>query len=85
MSTSRNKDGGVEQKEGPDQGSEILFTFVTIGDTTWRLFVPSVGLMLIGIWLDQILGTKPWLMIVGLVLGVVVAILLVKQQLTKKV
>lgn len=76
----------MDKGEGPrKQGSDILFTFATIGDTTWRLFVPSVGLMLVGIWLDQVLGTKPWLMIAGLVLGSVIAILLVKKQLTTKV
>lgn len=72
--------------EGPrKQGSDVLFTFATIGDTTWRLFVPSVGLMLGGLWFDQTFGTKPWLMIAGLVLGSVIAILLVKQQLKSKV
>ena len=28
----------------------------TIGDTTWRMFVPSIGCTLLGVWLDSVLG-----------------------------
>lgn len=49
----------------------------TIGDTTWRMFVPSIGCTLLGVWLDM----KPWLMFAGVVLGFVGAYLLVNKQL----
>lgn len=52
----------------------------TIGDTTWRMFVPSVGLTLLGVWADGQFGTKPWLMVLGIVLGFAGALLLVKKQ-----
>ena len=52
----------------------------TIGDTTWRMFVPSVGLTLVGVWLDTTYGTKPWLMAAGIVLGFMGAFLLVRRQ-----
>lgn len=54
----------------------------TIGDTTWRMFVPSVGGTLFGVWLDSVFGTKPWLMAVGIVLGLVFAFVLVQRQVT---
>ncbi|MDO4712694.1 MAG: AtpZ/AtpI family protein [Candidatus Saccharibacteria bacterium] len=53
----------------------------TIGDTTWRMFVPSVGLTLLGVWLDGQFGLKPWLMFAGIVLGFGAAVLLVRRQL----
>lgn len=59
-------------------------TFVilqTIGDTTWRMFVPSIGFTLLGVWLDSIWGTKPWAMVVGIALGCLGAYALVAKQL----
>lgn len=53
----------------------------TIGDTTWRMFVPSIGCTLLGVWLDSVFGLKPWLMFAGVVLGFVGAYLLVNKQL----
>ena len=53
----------------------------TIGDTTWRMFVPSIGFTLLGVWLDGQLSTKPWLMIIGIALGALGAVLLVRRQL----
>ena len=52
----------------------------TIGDTTWRMFVPSVGFTLLGVWLDSVFGLKPWLMIAGIILGFTMAVILVKRQ-----
>lgn len=52
----------------------------TIGDTTWRMFVPSVGLTLLGVYLDEQFQTKPWLMIIGILIGFLGAFLLVKAQ-----
>lgn len=54
----------------------------TIGDTTWRMFVPSVGFTLLGVWLDGHFGTKPWLMFIGIAIGFCGAYLLVKKQLS---
>ena len=55
------------------------------GDTTWRMFVPVIGGTALGIWGDHSFGAKPWLTITGLAVGVVVAVLLVRNQLKKDV
>ena len=68
---------------------EALGTILaTIGDTTWRMFVPSIGFTLLGVWADtRILtftgesATKPWFMVAGIVIGCLGAVLLVKKQL----
>lgn len=62
---------------------EALWTIVgTIGDTTWRMFVPSVGFTLLGVWLDAQFNTKPWLMFGGIILGMFGAYLLVVRQIS---
>ena len=58
-----------------------LLVFGTIADTTWRMFVPAVGGAILGALADRAWGTKPWLTIVGITLGVVIAGLLVWLQL----
>lgn len=79
MATSPQK--GDDHQLPPNTSTVILM--LTIADTTWRLFVPSVGLTLLGLVLDKQFGTKPWLMIAGIVLGVALAVLLVRLQLKK--
>lgn len=58
----------------------FMVVLETLGDTTWRMFVPSVGFTLLGVWLDSIWDTKPWLMALGILLGVFGAYLLVSKQ-----
>lgn len=55
---------------------------VTIADTTWRMFIPTIGFTIAGVSLDNILNTKPWLTIVGIIVGVVIAFILVIRQLS---
>ena len=61
-------------------GSLIL----DMADTTWRMFVPTVGLLLLGRVADRHFGTNPWLMLAGVALGAAIATLLVKRQLTRE-
>lgn len=56
---------------------------LTIADTTWRLFIPLVGLTILGLLLDKQLGTKPWVMIGAMMLGAVLAFWLVRLQIKK--
>ena len=65
--------------EPPDESTVILLLKDT-GDTTWRMFVPSIGMTLLGVWLDTVFTTKPWLMIIGIIVGFAFAILLVRKQ-----
>jgi len=54
-----------------------------IADTTWRMFVPVVGLLLVGRHFDNQTGFNPWLMLAGAALGSVIAGLLIKNQLSR--
>lgn len=59
---------------------DALVIFATVADTTWRMFVPVLGLMLLGLWIDTVSATKPLWTLIGLGAGVVIAILLVSKQ-----
>lgn len=63
--------------------SATMSLIVDMADTTWRMFVPTVGLLLVGHYFDGRFGTSPWLMLVGVGLGALVAAQLVKQQIVR--
>ncbi|PID33447.1 hypothetical protein CR969_00720 [Candidatus Saccharibacteria bacterium] len=65
------------------EAENIKIILGTLGDTTWRMFVPSVGLTLLGVWLDKVFELKPWLMIGGILIGFSLAGLLVKRQIDR--
>lgn len=73
-----------DEKLTPPDKSTVVLLIGTIGDTTWRMFVPIIGLLLLGDWLDKTFNTKPVMIITGVVLGSVIAGLLVRNQLRKK-
>lgn len=57
--------------------------FGTIADTTWRMFIPIIGLTIVGVWADNSFQTKPWMTVVGMTVGIIIAGALVKRQLQK--
>ena len=80
MSTSQN-DG--EKKPTPPDASTVILLLTTIGDTTWRMFIPTIGWTVLGLLADKALQTTPWIMIVGIVAGAYLAYVLVKRQIKK--
>lgn len=70
-----------DQEIPPEPRSTVVF--MTIVDTTWRMFVPSIGLTLLGAWLDSRLQTAPWLLLAGSIFGLIIAALAVSMQLKK--
>lgn len=77
MGTSQD-DG--DRKPAPPDKSTVVLLLGTIADTTWRMFIPTIGLTVLGLLADKALHTTPWVMTFGIVLGVVVAYLLVRKQ-----
>lgn len=64
----------------PDDPATMVL-LLTMADTTWRMFVPSIILVPGGIWADLHIGTKPWLTLLAAALGLGIGILLIKRQL----
>mgnify|MGYP000892618090 CR=1 FL=1 len=71
----------------------VSMVWARFGDTTWRLFVPSVGGCILGVWADNSWGTAsltqsfnengPLMIIIGTALGISCAIWLVVLQYRK--
>jgi len=80
MSTSPNS--GDDKNVPPDSSTAILL-LLTIADTTWRLFIPSVGLTIGGLLLDRQLHTIPWFTVAGVIVGGTIAVLLVRLQMKR--
>lgn len=80
MSTSPNDKG---ESPVPPERSTVILLLGDIGDTTWRMFVPTIGLTLAGLYIDEQVHSKPWFMVGGIILGAVCAGYLVKRQLQK--
>lgn len=78
MGVSPNDD---DKKSAPPDTSTVVLLLGTIGDTTWRMFVPTIGLTVLGLIADKALHTTPWLMVGGIILGAFGAFLLVRRQL----
>jgi hypothetical protein len=70
-----------EEKHVTPDRSPVILLLATAADTTWRMFVPIIGLTVAGLWGDKQLHTTPWLMIIGIIIGVILAALLVWRQL----
>jgi len=53
---------------------------MSMADVTWRMFVPSVIFVGLGLWLGLSTHLGPWLAGLGLVVGLTTSFFLVKQQ-----
>ena len=80
MSASQHDD---DKQTTPPDTSTVILLLTTIGDTTWRMFVPTIGLTILGLLADKWLHTTPWIMIFGIVAGSYLAYILVKKQMKR--
>jgi len=67
-----------EPKQAPklNIGRELL-------DTTWRMTIPVVLFAGLGIVLDRQINSAPWLTLIGMIVGFLLAGILVKRQLDR--
>ena len=79
----RTSSENADTSQTPPEKSTVILLLSDLGDTTWRMFVPTVGLLLLGVYVDGNFGTKPWGLIAGIVLGSLIAGFLIKKQLQK--
>lgn len=61
----------------------MLEMIITMADTTWRMFVPILGLLIAGVYVDKTRGLFPWCTLAGFVLGVAISALLIRNQFKK--
>lgn len=80
MNSSHKKS---DESPAPPEKSTVVLLLGTITDTTWRMFVPSIGLTIVGVIMDNWLHTKPWLTLSGILVGATIAALLVRRQMRR--
>ncbi len=80
MSVGPPKD---DDKASAPDSKTVLMVFATVGDTTWRLFIPSISGTLLGLWADKAFDTVPIFLIIGIVVGSITAVMLVRAQIKK--
>lgn len=66
--------------ERQTETSPAMVVMATIGDTTWRMFVPVFGGALIGYGIDKLVASRPVGVLAGTFIGIIVAVLLVVMQ-----
>ena len=77
MSASQNQ---RDEKQTPPDKSTVVLLLSTIGDTTWRMFVPIIVGLLVGAKVDSLWQIQPWATAAGLLIGVAVTTLLIRLQ-----
>ncbi len=80
MRQSPKTDNTPQSDSAPDA---LIVLIRDMADTTWRMFMPIVGLLLVGRYADSRWDTKPFMMLLGALLGAVIAAALIKRQLRK--
>lgn len=81
MSKQAN-DAPGSQGQPPSKSAAVLL-LSDIADTTWRMFVPSVGLTMLGLYIDTQMSTAPIGMIVGIIIGASISAALIYRQLKR--
>ena len=74
---------GVDRSDQAQSSPGALFIIATMADTTWRMFIPTIGLMWLGYTLDGQWHTKPLLLLIGAGVGGLIAAILVRMQFRK--
>lgn len=63
----------------PPESSAVILLLKDIGDVTWRMFVPLLAGAGIGLMIDANASSSPWGVIGGVVLGLAVTVLLMRN------
>lgn len=71
---------GKAKKDTTPKASDVLVLFGTVADTTWRMFVPTLAGLALGIWADSTFDTKPLWTLIGVIVGVIVCLGLIYIQ-----
>jgi hypothetical protein len=81
MSNASQEDRNKTQ--APPKQTTVILLLTDIADTTWRMFLPTIGLGALGFWADTSWDTEPWLAILGVIIGAMLSAALIRQQLEK--
>ncbi|MCJ1966985.1 hypothetical protein LRM42_01500 [Candidatus Nanosynbacter sp. TM7-075] len=76
------KETDISANDTGDSGAMMILARTMIG-TMWRMFLPTIGLTLLGLWLDNVSGMKMRWLLAGIVSGAIISVVLVALQIAK--
>ena len=76
------KETDISANDTGDSGAMMILARTMIG-TMWRMFLPTIGLTLLGLWLDNVGGMKMRWLLAGIVSGAIISVVLVALQIAK--
>ena len=76
------KETDISANDTGDSGAMMILARTMIG-TMWRMFLPTIGLTLLGLWLDNASGMKMRWLLAGIISGAIISLILVALQIAK--
>jgi len=76
------KETDISANDTGNSGAMMILTRTMIG-TMWRMFLPTIGLTLLGLWLDNVSGMKMRWLLAGIISGAIISVILVALQIAK--
>lgn len=76
------KETDISANDTGDSGAMMILARTMIG-TMWRMFLPTIGLTLLGLLLDNVSGMKMRWLLAGIISGAIISVILVALQIAK--
>lgn len=76
------KETDISANDAGNSGAMMILARTMIG-TMWRMFLPTIGLTLLGLWLDNVGGMKMRWLLAGIISGAIISVILVALQIAK--
>lgn len=76
------KETDISANDTGDSGAMMILARTMIG-TMWRMFLPTIGLTLLRLWLDNVSGMKMRWLLAGIISGAIISAILVALQIAK--
>ena len=76
------KETDIPANDTGDSGAMMILARTMIG-TMWRMFLPTIGLTLLGLWLDNVSGMKMRWLLAGIISCAIISVILVALQIAK--
>ena len=76
------KETDIPANDTGNSGAMMILARTMIG-TMWRMFLPTIGLTLLGLWLDNVSGMKMGWLLAGIIFGAIISVILVVLQIAK--
>lgn len=76
------KETDISANDTGNSGAMMILARTMIG-TMWRMFLPTIGLTLLGLRLDNVSGMKMRWLLAGIISGAIISVILVALQIAK--